>query len=72
MAKLLIFLGVALALAGAGLLLAERATGLRLGQLPGDLRMGGERVRVYMPLASSLLVSALLSLALWLLSRFRR
>lgn len=40
------------------------------GRLPGDLRFGGERTRVYIPLASMLLVSLLLSLVMYLVRRF--
>ncbi len=40
------------------------------GRLPGDLQFGGERTRVYIPLASMLLVSLLLSLVLYALRRF--
>jgi hypothetical protein len=40
------------------------------GRLPGDLRLGSGRVRVYVPLASMLLVSLALTLALYLLRRF--
>jgi NAD/NADP transhydrogenase beta subunit len=41
------------------------------GRLPGDIRMEGENVRVYVPLASMLLISIVLSLALALFSRLR-
>ena len=40
------------------------------GRLPGDIRVEGERTRVYIPLASMLLVSLVLSLAAYLLRRF--
>ena len=40
------------------------------GRLPGDIRYEGEHTRVYFPLVSSLLVSVLLSLLLYLLRRF--
>jgi hypothetical protein len=40
------------------------------GRLPGDFRFGGERFRVYVPLASMLLVSLVLSLIFYLLRRF--
>ena len=40
------------------------------GHLPGDLRFGGERVRVYVPIVSMLLISLALSLLLYLLRRF--
>ncbi len=40
------------------------------GRLPGDFQFGGERTRVYIPLASMLLVSLVLSLLVNLLRRF--
>ena len=40
------------------------------GRLPGDIRIEGERTRVYIPLASMLLVSLALSLVAYLLRRF--
>ena len=40
------------------------------GRLPGDFRFGSERFRVYVPLASMLLVSLVLSLIFYLLRRF--
>ncbi len=40
------------------------------GRLPGDLRFGGERTRVFIPITSMLIVSLVLSLILWALRRF--
>lgn len=40
------------------------------GRLPGDLRLGGERTRVFIPLTSMLIVSLVLSLVMWVLRRF--
>jgi hypothetical protein len=40
------------------------------GRLPGDIRYEGEHARVYFPLVSSILVSLLLSVLLYLLHRF--
>jgi hypothetical protein len=40
------------------------------GRLPGDIRYESEHVRVYVPLASMLLVSLALSLLFYLLRRF--
>ncbi|MGI9105310.1 MAG: DUF2905 family protein [Pyrinomonadaceae bacterium] len=40
------------------------------GRLPGDIRWGNERTRVFIPLASMLLVSLVLSLVMYLLRRF--
>jgi hypothetical protein len=44
-----------------------------LGRLPGDLRFSGQNVRMYVPITSMLLVSlilsAVVSVLLWLLRR---
>jgi len=69
--KLLIDLGVALAIAGCVLLLLGR-THLPLGRLPGDVAYRGKHTFVYFPLATSLLVSIVLSIVLYLLQRWRR
>ena len=67
--RLLIVAGALLAGIGLMLLLAERFPGLRIGRLPGDLRVERGHFRFYFPLATSLVVSVLLSLVLWLLGR---
>ncbi len=46
--------------------------GLGVGRLPGDFVWRGKHTTVYAPLGTSLLLSVLLSLALYLLSRMRR
>jgi hypothetical protein len=56
---------------GVLLVVAERFPGLRLGRLPGDVSVERPGFRFDFPLATSLLVSVVLSLALWLLSRRR-
>ncbi len=43
-----------------------------LFRLPGDLSFGGRNWRVYFPIASSILLSILLTLILWLISYFFR
>ena len=43
-----------------------------LFRLPGDFSFGGRNWRVYFPLASSVLLSLLLTLILWLIQHFRR
>jgi DUF2905 family protein len=40
-----------------------------LGRLPGDIVIERDNFRVYIPLATSLLVSVILSLILWLANR---
>jgi uncharacterized protein HemY len=43
------------------------------GRLPGDIRIEGERTRIFVPITSMLIVSALLNLLLYLfLFLFRR
>lgn len=65
--RLLIILGVVLILAG--LLLTYGGRIPWLGKLPGDIRIERENISFYFPLASSLLVSLLLSLLFWLFRR---
>lgn len=69
--KLLIGLGVALIAGGAVLILLGR-TGLPLGKLPGDIIYRGKNTTFYFPLATSILLSIVLSVLLYLVGRFRR
>jgi len=69
--RLLVIAG--LVLVGLGLLvMAAGRFGFPLGRLPGDLAYRGKNVRVYFPLGTSILLSVLLTLILWAISRFRR
>lgn len=69
--KLLIFLGAILVLAGA-LILFLGKTHLPLGRLPGDLLFRGKNTTFYLPLTTSIVLSLLLSLFLYVMGRFRR
>lgn len=69
--RILIGLGLLLALAG-GVVILFGKMGVPLGRLPGDLRYQGKQVSFYFPLATSLLLSVLLSVLLWVISRWRR
>lgn len=71
LARLLIGLGLVLVAMGALVLLLARI-GLPLGRLPGDFAWRGRNTSVYFPLATSILISILLSLILYLVNRFRR
>ncbi|KAF2989608.1 DUF2905 domain-containing protein [Methylocystis sp. MJC1] len=66
MPRLLILVGIALIGLGLAWLAAER---LGLGRLPGDIVFERGNLRVYVPLATSLLLSVLLSVIFWLFSR---
>ena len=69
--KLLVFVGVVLAVGGLLLILLGR-TNLPLGRLPGDIVYRGKNTTFYFPLATSILLSVVLSILLYLISRFRR
>ena len=56
---------------GAALMLAARL-GLPLGRMPGDFAWRGKNVHVYFPLATSILISIVLTLVFWLLSHLRK
>ena len=66
MSRFLITLGVILVVAGlAWPLLAK----LGLGRLPGDIHIEREGFSFFFPITSGLLVSAIISLILWLLRK---
>ncbi|HTW59157.1 MAG TPA: DUF2905 domain-containing protein [Terriglobales bacterium] len=67
----MIGIGVLLVVAGALLTLLGRAN-LPLGRLPGDIVYRGKHTSFYFPLATSLLLSVLLSIVLYVISRWRR
>lgn len=69
LARALIFFGVVLA--GAGLLLLVAPKFPWIGRLPGDILIARPRFTFYFPLASCLVASVLLSLALWFIGRLR-
>ena len=69
--KVLIVVGVVLAVGGLLLILLGR-TNLLLGRLPGDIFYRGKDTTFYFPLATSILLSVVLSILLYLISRFRR
>ena len=69
--RALLVLGGLLALVGA-LLYFDGKLPFRLGRLPGDIVHKGEHTTFYFPLTTCILLSVVLSLLFWLLSRFRR
>jgi hypothetical protein len=69
--RILIFLGVLLVVAGL-LVIGLSRMHLPLGRLPGDFSGRGRGWSISFPLATCVLLSALLSLLLWVISRFHR
>ena len=65
--RLLIVMGLALAGLGLFLSLGGRIPGL--GRLPGDIVIERGGFRLYLPLATSILLSLILTGVLWLLRR---
>ena len=66
MSRALIIFGIVLIAIG---LLWPVISKLGLGRLPGDIVIERENFRLYVPLATSLIVSIVLSLLLWLFNR---
>jgi Protein of unknown function (DUF2905) len=66
MTKWLVTLGLVLIVSG---LLWPWLARLGLGHLPGDIRIVRKGVTFYFPLTSSLLVSAVLTILIWIFRR---
>ncbi len=71
MGRLLLVLGVALIAIGGIVMLLGR-TGLPLGRLPGDIIYRGKNTTFYFPLATSIVLSVVLSLLFLLIGWFKR
>jgi formate hydrogenlyase subunit 3/multisubunit Na+/H+ antiporter MnhD subunit len=69
--KLLIVFGLVLVAAGLVLMFLGRVN-FHLGRLPGDFVYRGKNTSVYFPLATSILLSVLLSVLLYALGRWKR
>jgi hypothetical protein len=66
MGKLLLLVGVVLAVTGATILIASK---LGMGRLPGDILIRRDNFTFYMPLGLMLLLSLVLTVVLNLLAR---
>ena len=75
--KIMIGLGLMIAGLGAVLVAADRIPGLSnifswLGKLPGDISIKKDNISVYFPIATSILLSVILSLLFYLAGWFFR
>jgi len=68
LARTLMIGGIVLFLVGGGIYLSAKL-GLPLGRLPGDIRIEREGFSFYFPLASSILVSVVLTVILNIIAR---
>ncbi len=66
--RMLIVLGLIVLALGVIISLGEKLP-VRFGRLPGDVVIRGKHSVFYFPIVTSLLVSAVLSLILWLFNR---
>ena len=69
--KTLVLIGGLIAVAGLLVMLLGK-TNLPLGRLPGDILYRGKHTTFYFPLATSIVVSVVLSIVLYFLGRIRR
>jgi len=67
--RTLVVMGALILVLGIVLLLAPSVPWL--GRLPGDLRIERPGLRLYLPITTCLLLSAILSAVLWIVSRLR-
>jgi len=68
--RFLILIGAVLLLVGGVLLWIGKTSGLGwLGRLPGDIYIERKNFSLYFPLTTGLIISLILSLILWLLTR---
>ncbi len=65
--RALLVIGIVIAMVGALLMLAGRAPWL--GRLPGDIHIARGNWTFYFPLATSILISVVLTLIFWLFGR---
>jgi len=68
---MLLLFGAILILAGLLLIFLGR-TNVPLGRLPGDIIYRGKNTTFYFPVVTSILLSVILSLLFYVISRFRR
>jgi ribose/xylose/arabinose/galactoside ABC-type transport system permease subunit len=65
--KILITIGILIAAIGLGLVMMGEIHWF--GKLPGDFFWRGKNVSFYFPISTSVLISILLTIVLWLISR---
>ena len=69
LARVMILIGVVLIVSGLVLLVLQRVP--FLGKLPGDILIKKEHLTFYFPLATSIVISIIISLILFLINKFR-
>jgi hypothetical protein len=70
MGRTLIILGIVLVVVGVAISFGDRLP-LKLGRLPGDVVYQRKNTTVYFPIVTSILLSVVLTLVMWLFGRNR-
>jgi len=65
--KILIIIGLVIAIVGVLIVMGGKVPWI--GRLPGDFTFRGERFTFYFPLATSILISVVLTLIFWFIGR---
>ncbi|MEN6620418.1 MAG: DUF2905 domain-containing protein [Smithella sp.] len=65
--RVLIMMGIILIIVGLAFLFADKIP--FLGKLPGDIYIKRERFTVYFPIATSLIISIILTIIFWLFKK---
>ncbi len=69
--RMLVVLGALILVIGVVLILAGKVN-LPIGRMPGDIVIRGKNSTFYFPLMTSIVLSVILSLVLWVVGRMRR
>jgi hypothetical protein len=69
MGKFLVVVGLVVVLLGVLLMFFDKIP--FLGKLPGDISIKRENFRFYFPITTSIILSVVISLLLWLFSQFK-
>lgn len=68
-AKILIFTGIVLILAGFAFFALSK---LGFFRMPGDIEMGGKNWKIYFPITTCIVISIVLTLIFWLINHLRK
>jgi hypothetical protein len=66
--RTLIYIGLGLVVLGLLVMVGERLS-IRFGRLPGDIVVRGKHTTFYFPIVTSIVLSLLLTLVMWLFGR---
>lgn len=70
--KILLIIGIALIILGLILIFGEKIPLLKyFGRLPGDIRVEKENFSFYFPVATCIILSVIITIALKIISKFR-